>query len=122
MSSNFLLLDAGVQCDYSGHIMPSGTRSVIKMGVREARTRFSEILHRVRHGVVVEVTDRGREVAQIIPFPSGRKSSEQRLKDLEEKGLLTLSNRKIRPREIRPVPARKGIDLQKILQEDRNGD
>ena len=40
------------------------------IGVRELRQRASEVLRRVEAGETVEVTDRGRPVALLTPYPS----------------------------------------------------
>lgn len=41
------------------------------MGIRELRQRASELLRRVERGEVIEITDRGRPVAQLGPLPAG---------------------------------------------------
>ena len=41
------------------------------VGVRELRQRASELLRLVEQGEVVEITDRGRPVAQLTPLPKG---------------------------------------------------
>jgi len=41
------------------------------VGVRELRQRASELLRRVEGGEVIEITDRGRPVAQLSPLPVG---------------------------------------------------
>ena len=41
------------------------------VGVRELRQRASELLRRVERGEVIEITDRGRPVAQLSPLPAG---------------------------------------------------
>ena len=40
-----------------------------RIGVRELRQNASAVLRRVSGGEVVEVTDRGRPVARIVPIP-----------------------------------------------------
>jgi prevent-host-death family protein len=42
------------------------------VGVRELRQRASDLLRRVRSGETIEITDRGRPVAQLGPCPQGR--------------------------------------------------
>ena len=39
------------------------------VGVRELRQRASELLRRVEEGESIEITDRGRPVAMLIPIP-----------------------------------------------------
>jgi prevent-host-death family protein len=40
------------------------------VGVRELRQRASELLRRVEAGETIEVTDRGRPVAALVPLPA----------------------------------------------------
>ena len=42
-----------------------------RVGVRELRQRASELLRLVESGETIEITDRGRPVAQLGPIPSG---------------------------------------------------
>ncbi len=44
---------------------------MITIGIRELRQRASEYLRRVQAGETVEVTDRGRPVARIVPILKG---------------------------------------------------
>lgn len=41
------------------------------VGVRELRQRASELLRLVEQGEIIEITDRGRPVAQLTPLPTG---------------------------------------------------
>jgi prevent-host-death family protein len=40
-----------------------------KVGVRELRQNLSKYLHRVKQGEALTVTERGREVARVVPLP-----------------------------------------------------
>jgi prevent-host-death family protein len=42
-----------------------------RIGVRELRQHASRYLARVANGEAIEVTDRGRPVARLVPVPSG---------------------------------------------------
>ena len=42
---------------------------MFSVGIRELRQRASELLRRVEAGETIEVTDRGRPVAQLTPLP-----------------------------------------------------
>ena len=44
---------------------------MVSVGVRELRQRASELLRRVERGEVIEITDRGRPIAQLSPLPAG---------------------------------------------------
>ena len=54
----------------------------------EAKSRFSEILRKVRGGESVYISYRGREVAEIRPIQE-EASVEERLRRLEERGVLS---------------------------------
>ncbi len=41
------------------------------VGIRELRQRASELLRLVAHGEIIEVTDRGRPAAHLVPVPAG---------------------------------------------------
>lgn len=45
---------------------------MLRIGIRELRQRASEYLRRVQQGETVEVTDRGRPVARIVPIRKTR--------------------------------------------------
>jgi prevent-host-death family protein len=55
-----------------------------RIGVRELRQNASRYLARVANGEAIEVTDRGRPVARLVPVPSG----ENALADLFRSGRL----------------------------------
>ena len=42
------------------------------IGVRELRQQASKYLREVEHGETIEVTDRGRPVALLVPIPEDR--------------------------------------------------
>lgn len=42
---------------------------MVKVGVRELRQNLSKYLHRVKKGEALTVTERGREVARVVPLP-----------------------------------------------------
>ena len=55
-----------------------------KVGIRELRQNASAVLRRVAAGEVVEVTDRGRAVARIVPM-----HEESRLEQLLAEGRMS---------------------------------
>ena len=57
-----------------------------RIGVRELRQHASRYLARVANGEAIEVTDRGRPVAHLVPVPSG----ESALAELLRSGRLKL--------------------------------
>lgn len=42
---------------------------MVRIGIRELRQNASEYVRRAEKGEVIEVTDRGRPVAQLTPLP-----------------------------------------------------
>lgn len=41
----------------------------MKVGIRELKARLSEFIERANEGEVIDVTSRGKRVAQIVPAP-----------------------------------------------------
>ena len=84
-----------------------------RVGVRELKASLSRYLARVREGETVEVTDRGRPVARIIPvgIPEdlGRSMAE---------GRVTWSGRPFRPPK-RRFTLKPGPPLSDYISEDR---
>lgn len=66
----------------------------------EAKSKFSEVLRRVRGGERVTVTYRGRAVAEIRPLQA-EPSEDERLRRLEEQGIFQPATG--RHRQIEPV-------------------
>ena len=87
-----------------------------KYSVYEAKTHLSEILRQVRQNRSVVITDRGREVARVVPM--GEASNfEKRLEALEQAGIIS-SSPSADPSKIVPVARRPGA-LKEFL-ENRN--
>ena len=88
-------------------------RRMAAVGIRELRDHVTAVMRRVKDGEVVEVTDRGRTIARIVPVrPSGGYEK-------------LLAEGRIRPAEgdlldIRPLKARPGAPLpSQVLEEMR---
>lgn len=58
--------------------------------IYEAKTKFTEIIRKVRQGQKVRISYRGTQVAEIRPLPPDeRKDLAKILSDLEDAGVLT---------------------------------
>ena len=57
--------------------MPSPSKVEVTVGVRELRQNLSVYLARLAHGTVFRVTDRGRDVALLIPLPAHTTTAER---------------------------------------------
>ena len=91
----------------------------MKVGLREANIHFSKYVKMVRQGKKIVLTERGLPVATISPIPRGEADVENRIKLLEEKGIL-------RPGLPGKFPLRKpvtvkGKPISEIVIEEREG-
>lgn len=85
-----------------------------RIGVRELRQHASRYLSRVKAGETVEVTERGRLVALLVP-PNPAAGARERL---VASGRMIPSTRPLRlPRRVRPRPG--GPDTRAALDEGR---
>ena len=92
---------------------------MINVGVREAKINLSKLLKRVMQGQEVTITDRGKPVGKIVPVPIDHLSLAERIKKMEEQGLLGPARKGKAMRLPPPLPAGEGV-AQKFLQEDRD--
>jgi prevent-host-death family protein len=84
-----------------------------RIGIRELRQRASEFLRLVEAGESIEVTDRGRPVALLVPVPK-----ESVLDRLERQGRLTRATGDLL--DVKPAKPRPGVPLpSEILAEMR---
>ena len=88
------------------------------VGIRDAKMHLSKYIKMVQRGAEVIITDRGRPVGKIIPIQTRELSLGERVKRLEDQGLIDpiagKSLNKIPP----PIPVLNG-SAQKMLQEAR---
>ena len=88
-----------------------------RIGVRELRQHASRYLARVRAGETIEVTDRGRPVARLVPV------GEETWQDLIDAGVVIPPAHPGRDiTEIEPLPAGDGPTLSEILRRMRDDD
>ena len=87
----------------------------LNYSIQEAKTRFFEVIRKVREGKTVTVSYRGEPVAEIRSIRQRhRPTLDQRLKDLERSGCLVPSA--IPRRTLRPVERRSDA-LSRFLAE-----
>ena len=89
------------------------------VGIRDAKMHLSKYIKMVQQGTEVIITDRGRPVGKIIPIQARDLPLDERIKRMEDQGLIDpitgKSLKKIPP----PIPVPEGI-AQKLLQDDRD--
>jgi prevent-host-death family protein len=79
---------------------------MVSIGVRELRQHASRYLRRVQAGETIEVTDRGRRIALIVPPPPEDGGV---LARLEAEGKITRAKGDLL--ELEPLPHREGTPL-----------
>ena len=77
--------------------------SEIRVGVRDLKSRLSEYLRQVKQGHTIVVTDHGKPVGRLLP---AEQSLDERLKILQEIGLVAWNGQKLEP--IEPVAVNRG--------------
>jgi prevent-host-death family protein len=91
----------------------------MSVGVREAKINLSKLLKLVQKGKQIILTDRGRPVGKIVPVGMESVSVHERIKMLEEAGVIERRSEKGRGGIPRPIPVPEGL-AQRLLQEDRD--
>ena len=115
-------IDKGGGCDYNDYIHRGMEEKMvtIRVGVREAKGNLSKLLKKVKSGAHVVITDRGSPVGKIVPVNREEQDLSERLKDLEARGILGLESRRDRQKAVKPVRLDTYVDVQGMLQEDRD--
>ena len=86
-----------------------------RYSIYEAKTHFSEIIRQVKRRRSVVITDRGREVAQVVGIHRAG-GLDERLETLKEAGIVSKPVAPGRPGDLRPI-ARKPGALKRFLAE-----
>jgi prevent-host-death family protein len=91
------------------------------VGIRDAKMHLSKYLKMVQKGTEVIITDRGRPVGKIVPIRGEDLNLEERIKVLEDRGLIEKQSTKRMMKIPSPISVSDNI-AQKFLQEDREYD
>ncbi len=94
--------------------------SSISVGIREAKTRLSQLLKMVQKGNEILLTERGRPVGKIVPLPKEALPLAVRVRELEQAGLVESAS-SCRHRALPPPIPVTGEVAQRLLREDRDG-
>jgi prevent-host-death family protein len=103
--------------DYNNHINGVIMQSA-SVGIRDAKMHLSKYIKMVQRGVEVIITDRGRPVGKIVPIQNKDLTLEERIKVLEDQGLIEKKPAKHMKKIPSPIPVSDNT-AQKFLQEDR---
>ena len=88
--------------------LPQPSATIVAMDqvpVRELRNFTARVLDRVKHGAVVEITERGRAVARLVPVEADR------WEQLRALGLLDPPEDSGDPLELEPLDPAPGVPL-----------
>lgn len=88
---------------------------MIAIGIRNLKNRLSFYLRQVERGCAVQITERGRKVALIVPIPQD--AGEAALWDLTTSGQVAWAGGK--PRGAKHPTAVKGQSVARAVLEDR---
>ena len=81
-----------------------------------AKARFSEVLRHVREGRTVTISYRGEPVAEIHAIQKGPRPIEERLRDLERRGILVDTGERHGP--FQPIDHRPGALARFLVARD----
>jgi prevent-host-death family protein len=84
-----------------------------KYSIYEAKTHLSEIIRQAKQNREVVITDRGKEVARVVPIVEAT-NFEKRLEALRQAGIIT-SSPNADPSKIVPIARRPGA-LKRFLE------
>lgn len=90
----------------------------MSVGVRDAKAHLSRLLKLVQKGREIILTDRGRPVGKLIPVDTQTLPLTERIRTLEEEGVIEPHPRAGVKKIPSPLPIQEGL-AQRFLQEDR---
>jgi len=93
---------------------------MVTVGIREFKAHMGDYLRRARSGETIELTDRGKPVARVLPArpPTPGASVEARIWQLVAEGKAEWSGRKLQPRM--PVAtAKPGTSVADLIVQER---
>lgn len=88
------------------------------VGIRELKNKLSRYLRLVKEGKEVQITDRGRIIARIIPYSEQLPSDAARLYEMASEGIVRLPERPLSDEPFEPVQIH-GRPLSETILEDR---
>ena len=91
----------------------------MNVGKKQLKNRLSYYLRRVADGEAVQVTDRGRVIAEITSKVGAGDDEERHLARLEEEGILTRPKRARRIPDFEPIKLPRGVRASRMVLEDR---
>jgi prevent-host-death family protein len=87
--------------------------------ISEAKNHLSELLARVKQGETVLILDRDKPVARIVPVEATDRTDDERLADLERRGIIRRAAKPPRKTLPPPIDWPEGDSLLEALLRDR---
>ena len=87
----------------------------VTVGIRDLKAQLSKYIQQVKAGETVIITERGKPIGRIVPTEP---TTETRLKELEQAGMLAWSGRKLQS-SAPMAQTRGGKTVAEMLLEDR---
>ena len=87
----------------------------VTVGIRDLKAQLSKYIQQVKAGETVIITERGKPIGRIVPTEP---TTEARLKELEQAGMLAWSGRKLQS-SAPMAQTRGGKTVAEMLLEDR---
>lgn len=88
--------------------------------ISQAKNHLSELLAGVKRGETVLILERDRPIARIVPIEPSQQSDDERLADLERRGIIRRAARPPRKTLPPPIDWPKSDSLLAALLEDRD--
>ena len=89
------------------------------VGVRDAKVNLSRLLKLVQEGREIVLTDRGKPVGRIVPIEQDELPLSERIRRLEEQGVIEKKPPVRDWRSLSPLAVPEGV-AQRFLREDRD--
>jgi prevent-host-death family protein len=83
------------------------------------RNHLSEVLSCVREGETVMVMDRDKPIARLVPYSAGESVMTERMKELQQLGLLTHGSAEGPPPLPPPLKTKNSVDVTRYILEER---
>lgn len=88
--------------------------------ISQAKNHLSELLAGVKRGETVLILERDRPIARIVPVEATERSDDERLADLERRGIIRRAARPPRKTLPPPIDWPEGDSLLEALLRDRD--
>ncbi|HJU22730.1 MAG TPA: type II toxin-antitoxin system prevent-host-death family antitoxin [Casimicrobiaceae bacterium] len=90
-----------------------------RVTISQAKNHLSELLASVKRGESVLILERDRPIARLVPIDASEQSDDERLADLERRGIIRRATKPPRKTLPPPIDWPAGVSLLEALLADR---